>query len=167
MRQRGEGVIRKLVILVLTIGTLVSAVLIIDGKLAGPQSARVWLSGAVLPGMGLVTIRSEFSTLVVSTGDDFPPNDIIELPDFYVIGFWRSTQRLPTLTRVTYHIPIWMVFVLFAVYPTLAFCRGPLRRWHRCRKDRCLSCGYDITGNESGICPECGTPVSPRKKTQT
>ena len=21
----------------------------------------------------------------------------------------------------------------------------------------CYSCGYDLTGNESGICPECGT----------
>lgn len=24
---------------------------------------------------------------------------------------------------------------------------------------RCVSCGYDLTGNVSGICPECGTPV--------
>ena len=23
----------------------------------------------------------------------------------------------------------------------------------------CHSCGYDLTGNESGICPECGTGV--------
>jgi Na+/melibiose symporter-like transporter len=23
----------------------------------------------------------------------------------------------------------------------------------------CTSCGYDLTGNESGICPECGEPV--------
>lgn len=25
----------------------------------------------------------------------------------------------------------------------------------------CHSCGYDLTGNQSGICPECGTPVFP------
>jgi len=24
---------------------------------------------------------------------------------------------------------------------------------------RCVKCGYDLTGNVSGICPECGTPV--------
>lgn len=24
----------------------------------------------------------------------------------------------------------------------------------------CLSCGYDLTGNESGVCPECGTRAS-------
>jgi predicted amidophosphoribosyltransferase len=23
----------------------------------------------------------------------------------------------------------------------------------------CQKCGYDLTGNVSGICPECGTPV--------
>jgi len=23
----------------------------------------------------------------------------------------------------------------------------------------CLKCGYDLTGNESGVCPECGTSV--------
>lgn len=25
----------------------------------------------------------------------------------------------------------------------------------------CESCGYDLVGNASGVCPECGTPVSP------
>ena len=23
----------------------------------------------------------------------------------------------------------------------------------------CVACGYDLTGNESGVCPECGTPA--------
>ena len=26
---------------------------------------------------------------------------------------------------------------------------------------QCASCGYDLTGNVSGICPECGEEVSP------
>jgi len=25
---------------------------------------------------------------------------------------------------------------------------------------RCLRCGYMLTGNNSGVCPECGTPVA-------
>ncbi len=24
----------------------------------------------------------------------------------------------------------------------------------------CQTCGYNLTGNVSGVCPECGTPVS-------
>ena len=37
-------------------------------------------------------------------------------------------------------------------------------RAHRIQRNRpspgdCQSCGYNLTGNVSGICPECGTPV--------
>lgn len=33
--------------------------------------------------------------------------------------------------------------------------------WHERRRrcqGRCLKCGYNLTGNLSGVCPECGTP---------
>ena len=53
--------------------------------------------------------------------------------------------------------PIWAVFILFAAHPTVAFIRGPLRRRRRRRKGWCMTCGYDLTGNTTGICPECGT----------
>jgi len=53
-------------------------------------------------------------------------------------------------------VPHWLLFVLLAAYPTFSFVRGPLRRWRRKRAGTCLKCGYNLTGNESGICPECG-----------
>lgn len=28
----------------------------------------------------------------------------------------------------------------------------------------CNRCGYDLTGNASAVCPECGTLISPRQK---
>ncbi len=35
------------------------------------------------------------------------------------------------------------------------------RRWSRMPSGHfCRSCGYDLTGNVSGVCPECGTPIS-------
>lgn len=36
-----------------------------------------------------------------------------------------------------------------------------LYRWlpRRRAKGVCAACGYNLTGNVSGICPECGTPV--------
>ena len=49
--------------------------------------------------------------------------------------------------------------VAFSIYPLIAFIRGPYRRYHRRKKGLCLKCGYDLTGNESGVCPECGTKV--------
>ena len=53
------------------------------------------------------------------------------------------------------HIPLWLPFILIAL-PTALL-------WHRDRKPKryppghCKTCGYDLTGNESGTCPECGT----------
>lgn len=52
----------------------------------------------------------------------------------------------------------WAGFV-FALLPTTAFLRGPLRRYMRRRRGACIRCGYDLSYNESGTCPECGEAV--------
>ena len=57
-------------------------------------------------------------------------------------------------------IPLLLPVLLFGSYPLLAFLRGPLRRYRRRRNGLCLKCGYDLTGNVSGVCPECGTEVN-------
>lgn len=48
---------------------------------------------------------------------------------------------------------------LVATYPATALIRGPVRRWRRRRRGLCVRCGYNLTGNVSGICPECGTRI--------
>jgi hypothetical protein len=51
-------------------------------------------------------------------------------------------------------IPLWLLFVL-VLLPT-AFL------WYRDRRippGHCRKCGYDLTGNVSGTCPECGEKV--------
>ncbi len=60
-------------------------------------------------------------------------------------------------TKVT--LPFWMVVAALLVYPTIAFIRGPLRRWRRRKRGECLNCGYNLTGNVTGVCSECGTAV--------
>jgi len=30
---------------------------------------------------------------------------------------------------------------------------------YRCRSGYCFKCGYDLTGNQSGKCPECGCRI--------
>jgi len=53
--------------------------------------------------------------------------------------------------------PIGTITIIFAVFPTIAFIGGPLRRWHRLRRGLCASCGYSLQGLTDPRCPECGT----------
>jgi hypothetical protein len=52
-------------------------------------------------------------------------------------------------------IPLWIPFVIIAVPTGLAW-RAARRR---IRPGCCRECGYDLTGNVSGVCPECATPA--------
>lgn len=56
--------------------------------------------------------------------------------------------------------PFWFLVSLLAAYPVASFIRGPVVRWRRHRIGACLQCGYSLRGNESGICPECGTGMA-------
>ncbi len=57
-------------------------------------------------------------------------------------------------------VPTWFPFVVLSAYPTLVFIRGPARRWRRRRRGLCLTCGYNLEGNVSGVCPECGSEIA-------
>ncbi len=52
---------------------------------------------------------------------------------------------------VCVYIPLWMIFV-----PSATVCLL-VRRRKRHLAAQCTKCGYDLTGNLSGRCPECGT----------
>jgi hypothetical protein len=54
-------------------------------------------------------------------------------------------------------LPLWMLFLFFAVPTALLLWRD--RR--RIPPGHCQHCGYDLTGNISGRCPECGQTVAP------
>ncbi len=69
-------------------------------------------------------------------------------------GLYARSSRV----MVSFFIPT-VLAVLLAAYPTIAFIRGPLRRWRRRRRGWCVKCGYDLTGNVTGVCPECGSEI--------
>ena len=49
-------------------------------------------------------------------------------------------------------IPLWLPFVIIAITTTFLF-------WQDRKSPNpghCVNCGYDLTGNTSGRCPECG-----------
>jgi hypothetical protein len=50
--------------------------------------------------------------------------------------------------------PHWVLGVLFAFVPFVRYMAH--RRGRRPLRDHCGRCGYNLTGNISGVCPECG-----------
>ena len=72
--------------------------------------------------------------------------------------FWRCPAGQASFSAHL-ALPFWFLFALLSPYPAFAFVRW-LRRYRRGKRGRCLECGYSLTGNVSGICPECGSAVT-------
>ena len=62
--------------------------------------------------------------------------------------------------QVNLALPIWMPFLVCLLPPVAFFVARPIRRRRRIRRrirrGLCQKCGYDLRGNTSGVCPECG-----------
>ncbi len=82
---------------------------------------------------------------------------------------WRASAGLSAALRsdsahtkeaLVYEAEMWGFGA--AVFSSLAVVTGVvLGRIRFCPQPRghCAGCGYNLTGNVSGICPECGTPI--------
>ncbi len=69
----------------------------------------------------------------------------------------NANAPIPLPTKIGYlTFPIWCPLLAFAIIPAFVLIRGPLRRRARRKRNECVGCGYNMTGNESGVCPECG-----------
>ena len=67
----------------------------------------------------------------------------------------RYVAWMPELSgQLAPRIPLWILLLIFAL-PTAYL-------WYRDRRPppgHCRRCGYNLTGNVSGVCPECGQPA--------
>jgi hypothetical protein len=73
---------------------------------------------------------------------------------------WNNRDLTADVRLITF--PYWLP-ALFLAVPVAAGAVHIRRRRRRARRTRtglCVSCGYSLAGNTSGVCPECGTPVS-------
>ena len=87
-----------------------------------------------------------------------PVPDAAQIPALR--NYWHD--RVGVAMASTPHA--WVVFA--TALPPLAWClarvrRAALRR-RRVERGGCAACGYALTGNVSGVCPECGTAVRAR-----
>jgi hypothetical protein len=60
----------------------------------------------------------------------------------------------PSASRSAFTLPLWLVFVPLII-PTALLWWG----YRRFPAGHCQNCGYNLTGNVSGVCTECGTPI--------
>lgn len=66
----------------------------------------------------------------------------------------ENTERARFLSHCySYWAAALMLFEILGVIYLIAKRKG------RTEDSTCLSCGYDLTGNTSGVCPECGTAL--------
>ena len=68
-----------------------------------------------------------------------------------------SAER-PLIRHRRFDLPLWFPIAVSTLISVGLLIR-PIRRRSYRRQGRCSRCGYDLTGNESGTCPECGTEV--------
>jgi hypothetical protein len=123
---------------------------------------RFRLSRVLLVSLGIGTALTCLS--IVLDHDDFPPVLVRGWPVPFVS--WDSTPGA-TLDFGVYALPLAYDVIVWAGLCFFAACMGmtvwiTAVRWRRERRHAakvCVTCGYSLTGNVSGICPECGTPV--------
>src|SRR4051812_40969947 len=69
-----------------------------------------------------------------------------------------SESRAIWLSRVMLVLAVLLPWIMLYVWMWISLAVVRRLRW---KLDRCLRCNYDLAGNTSGVCPECGTAVDP------
>ena len=149
--------IRKVIILVLI---LISVVI-----------AAVWYSSLNsmlrIAGIDIIhgrirVISSAYNDYTVAS-DSSDPYQLKQLivREYNLPGFRYIDERVAGgFYTINAYLSLFPFIMLSATYPIIAFIRGPLRRYRRRRKGLCVKCGYNLTGNTTGICSECGTTTT-------
>lgn len=161
---RGEDLIQKIIVIFLVVASI--SVFLFGAFFLEPPDALPWLlleivcdevdivrDGAL--GVRIVTrdrpvqARGEFDLELV----------LVRVRNSQMDGvFITGSQSGPRESRyVDVRLPV--LSLLLAAYPIIAFFRGPYRRRWRWARGQCPECSYILTGNVSGICPECGERI--------
>jgi hypothetical protein len=73
---------------------------------------------------------------------------------WWTIRFREPPRWLPVVYSGGAVLPLWIPFLLVAIPTTYLWWRD-----RRIPPGHCQKCGYNLTGNVSGICPECGERI--------
>ena len=83
---------------------------------------------------------------------------MIFAPPRTFLGFCCSFPDSPLLAWQIYDfgMPVWPLAVLAILLPLRPYLRYKRAKW----AGACDNCGYDLYGNSSGVCPECGRKIA-------
>ena len=141
-----------------------------------PAAHGGWSKSASLASGFVVRVRSCSGLLAIRCDEPIAPGVRIRAGSHAFLGFaWRQWVFISDLMTqagaggIGYHhyhvreltVPFWFLTAVLAAGPMYVMARAILRRHQGRRTGLCRGCGYNLTGNLSGICPECGRPVSP------
>ena len=70
----------------------------------------------------------------------------------FILPSYSSSLPIFTPALSFVFVPIWLPMLLALIAPAVSI----LRRRRRVPEGHCRRCRYDLTGNTSGKCPECG-----------
>ncbi len=85
---------------------------------------------------------------------DFPMKQLTRVPGFQLRTLSRSGGYEGIISLQWFAIP-------FACLLGITIIRWLVAR-RRIRPGHCTKCSYNLTGNTTGVCPECGTPATPQ-----
>lgn len=70
------------------------------------------------------------------------------------LHWWWPSWRYGSSTSMELAFPVWTAMLMAGLLTLIAW-----RHSRRIGPGYCKDCSYDLTGNTSGVCPECGKPV--------
>ena len=92
----------------------------------------------------------------------YPDLWVVQLNDYFEKRYPAPPGAIKLhseLARVRATIWLGLIFsVIVTLVSSMGFIWGPLCRRRRRRRGLCITCGYNLEGNVSGVCPECGEP---------
>ena len=80
--------------------------------------------------------------------------------DAYQAGFGYAWDKKIADGIIVFKVlfPHWFLALIFAILPTIWFIKWRHRR--ALGDNICANCGYDLTGNTTGKCSECGSDIA-------
>ena len=104
----------------------------------------------------------QFASGTVSTSKVYPfacSMPFLRTWDYGLIECGRETEVISgyVIGKITIRFTALLPVFALACIPALALVRNKSEHRNRLRRGQCIGCGYDLSGNVRGACPECGS----------